>query len=290
MSPNELLLSENSLKGILPPRKPDSHKGDYGHLLIIAGCQTMPGAAVLATGSALHSGCSLVTLHSSSRALQAVANNYPSAMLSEDPGEVFSELPPLDKYTAIAVGPGLGQSPRTSDALGKLLEALSQKGSILTGTGSAKRPALILDADALNLLSRHPEWTLPKGTVLTPHIGELRRLLPRTSRTDIQEYCREQNCILVAKGHRSEIFTPDGRIYTNSCGNAGLAKGGSGDVLTGLVGGLLARGLSPEDAAGLGVWIHARAADELSQAHTMEAWDSKDLIDWIWTGFQALLR
>ena len=96
-------------------RRDDSHKGDYGHLLIVAGCQTMPGAAVLATGAALKSGCGLVTLHSSGRALQAAANLFPSAMLSEDPGSCFSAIPlPVSAYSAIAVGPGLGQAPVTS--------------------------------------------------------------------------------------------------------------------------------------------------------------------------------
>ena len=97
------------LRTRLLQRAEESHKGDYGHLLVVAGCQTMPGAAVLATGAALRSGCGLVTLHSTSRALQAVVVRCPSAMLSEEAGEAFSRVPvPMDRYTAIAVGPGLG--------------------------------------------------------------------------------------------------------------------------------------------------------------------------------------
>ena len=112
------------LRPRLLQRAQESHKGDFGHLLIVAGCQTMPGAAVLATGAAVRSGCGLVTLHSTSRALQAVVNRFPSAMLSEEPGEAFSRVPvPLDRYAAIAVGPGLGRRPETEDALLMLLKA-----------------------------------------------------------------------------------------------------------------------------------------------------------------------
>ena len=105
----DIELTPALLRPLLLHRKDDSHKGDYGRLLIVAGCQTMPGAAVLATGAALKSGCGLVTLHSSGRALQAAANQFPSAMLSEDPGSCFSAIPlPTSSYSAIAVGPGLG--------------------------------------------------------------------------------------------------------------------------------------------------------------------------------------
>ena len=104
-------------------RPEEGHKGDFGHLLVVAGCQTMPGAAVLATAAALRSGCGLVTLHSTPRALQAVVGRCPSAMLSEDSGEVFSSLPrSMDKYSAIAVGPGLGREIKTKQALLALLE------------------------------------------------------------------------------------------------------------------------------------------------------------------------
>lgn len=291
------LLTAESLHGLLPARPEDSHKGDYGHLLIIAGCQRMPGAAVLATGAALHSGCGLVTLHSSSRALQATVNNYPSAMLDEENGDVFSHLPEnLGKYTAVVVGPGLGQAPETAKALGDLLDALRQADAALHQADcparAPQKTALLLDADALNLLARDRFLLekLPEGTVLTPHKGELKRLLQKENPTgaDITAFCRKTGGILVAKGHRTGIFSSDGLLAVNTSGNAGLAKGGSGDVLSGLIGGLLARGLKAEDAASLGVWIHGHAADELSRARTLEAWDSKELIDGIWTGFRAL--
>ena len=272
------------LRPRLLQRAEESHKGDYGHLLIVAGCQTMPGAAVLATGAAVRSGCGLVTLHSTSRALQAVVNRFPSAMLSEEPGEAFSRVPvPLDRYAAIAVGPGLGRRPETEDALLMLLKAARDR-----------RVPMVLDADALNILSEVPDWQacLPAGAVLTPHLGELRRLLPFGSDAErdrrVQALCIAAGCTLVMKGFHTRVFTPDGDCLVNTTGNPGLAKGGSGDVLTGLLGGLLARCYAAPDAAALAVWLHGRAGDLLTEERTAEAYASLDLVDYLHRGFKEL--
>ena len=272
------------LRPRLLQRAEESHKGDYGHLLIVAGCQTMPGAAVLATGAAVRSGCGLVTLHSTSRALQAVVNRFPSAMLSEEPGEAFSQVPvPLDRYTAMAVGPGLGRRPETEDALLMLLKAARDR-----------RVPMVLDADALNILSEVPDWQacLPVGAVLTPHLGELRRLLPFGSDAErdrrVQALCIAAGSTLVMKGSHTKVFTPDGNCLVNTTGNPGLAKGGSGDVLTGLLGGLLARGYAAPDAAALAVWLHGRAGDLLTEERTAEAYASLDLADYLYRGFKEL--
>ena len=270
-------------EGYLRPRylhrKEDSHKGDYGHLLIVAGCQAMPGAAVLATGAALVSGCGLVTLHSTARALQAVVNNFPSAMLSEDPGAHFSRIPDgLARYSTIAVGPGLGREAETADALHELI-----------GAGIP----MVLDADALNLLSEHPEWLseIPAGSVMTPHLGELRRLIPfekGQEETAARELVARSGCIVVLKGYHTRVFSPDGNCYVNSTGNPGMAKGGSGDVLTGLVAGLIARGYPVLTATAFGVWLHGFAGDYLTETRTAEAWSSRDLIDHLWRGYKGL--
>lgn len=265
-------------------RPEESHKGDFGHLLIVAGCQTMPGAAVLATGAAVRSGCGLVTLHSTPRALQAVVSRFPSAMLSEEPGEAFSRVPvPMDRYTAIAVGPGLGRRPETEDALLLLLKIARER-----------RVPMVLDADALNILSDVPQWQeyLPAGAVLTPHLGELRRLLSWDGDAErdrrVRALCTTAGCTLVMKGFHTKVFTPDGDCLVNTTGNPGLAKGGSGDVLTGLLGGLLARGYAAPDAAALAVWLHGRAGDLLTEERTAEAYASLDLIDYLFKGFKEL--
>lgn len=264
-------------------RENASHKGDYGHLLIVAGCETMPGAAVLATGAALRSGCGLVTVHSTKRALQAVVNNYPSAMLSEDPRPQFSRVPAsLERYSAVAVGPGLSRDALSGVALRDLLSAARE----------AEIP-MVLDADALNLISEDPTLMdlIPEGSIMTPHIGELRRLIA-FERGQEEEAAREfslrSGCVVVVKGYRTRIISPDGVCLVNTTGNPGMAKGGSGDVLTGLAGGLLARGYAAIDAAALGVWIHGFAGDRLTEERTAEAWSSRDLIDFLPAGFKAL--
>ena len=265
-------------------READSHKRNYGHLLVIAGCESMPGAAVLATGAALQSGCGLVTLHSTPRALQATVSSYPSAMLSEEPGEHFYTVPaPLKKYAVVAVGPGLGRAAGTMNAL---LDLLAQ--------AVTDNIPLVLDADALSILATIPDWPdlVPAGSVLTPHMGELRRLLPHgddETRVNLaRELCVYADCTLVMKGYHTRVFTASGACLVNKTGGPGLAKGGSGDVLTGLIGGLLARGYAPEDAAALGVWIHGYAGDALSRERSEEAFSSRDLVDVLWKGFAAL--
>ena len=277
------VIDASYLRPLLRQRENDSHKGDYGHLLIVAGCESMPGAAVLATGAALKSGCGLVTLHSTPRALQAAVNNCPSAMLSEDPRKAFSRVPvAIDRYSAIAVGPGLGRDALTGEALPGLMTSARASGI-----------PMVVDADALNLLSEHPARLadIPAGSVLTPHLGELRRLVPSEKGQEeaaARELSAKSGSIVVMKGFHTKIFLPDGNCLVNSTGNPGMAKGGSGDVLTGLLGGLLARGYASADAAALAVWIHGRAGDILTQERTAEAWSSMDLIDRFHQGFKEL--
>ena len=279
------LIDREYLRPRFPVRKNDSHKGDYGHLHIVAGCRRMPGAAVLATGAALQSGCGLVTLHSVDRALQAAVGAFPSAMLSESPGESVETLPGrLERYSAIAVGPGLGMENGTQEMLRELLQAARRL-----------RIPMVLDADALNILSLRKELLdgIPAGSVMTPHPGELRRMVSRETEEEKEEavydLCRRTGCTVVVKGWHSSIYTPDGTCLENTTGNPGMAKGGSGDVLTGLVGGLLAKGMTPTDAAAAGVWIHGYAGDALTEGHTAEAYSSRDLIDFLWKGFSAVV-
>ncbi len=279
-------ITSKYLRPLLKKREAISHKGDYGHLLLVAGCQYMPGAAVLATGAALKSGCGLVTLHSTARAEQAAVSLFPSAMLSEDPGECFSRVPDgLLRFTAIAVGPGLGRTKQTEEAFASLLARVQEQEDVIP---------MVLDADALFILAAHPEFRklIPAGSVMTPHEVELRRLIswntPEEKDSAVKAFCAETGSVIVAKSHLTEIYTPEGEKYTNTTGNPGLAKGGSGDVLTGLIGGLLARGYTALEAATLGVWIHGKAADALTYKCTAEAYSSFDLINALYLGFKAL--
>ena len=278
------MIDKHLLRPLLLGRANDSHKGDYGHLLIVAGCERMPGAAVLATGAALKSGCGLVTLYSTPRALQACVNSFPSAMLSEMSGDHFIDgIKDLSRYAAIAVGPGLGTAHDTSPALRDLIESARENST-----------PMVLDADALNILASNEDLLdrLPAGSVMTPHLGELRRLVSfvgdEEKEAAIFGLCRRTGCVVLLKGYHTRIYSPAGECYENTTGNPGMAKGGSGDVLTGLIGGLLARGYSALDAAMLGAWIHGYAGDVLTEECTAEAYNSRDLIDYLHISFYEL--
>lgn len=276
-------IDRNFLAGRLLARKNDSHKRDYGHALLVCGCDSMPGAAVLAAGGALRSGCGLVTLHTSGRAATAAACQFPSAMLETDPdGSEAWHVRGIDRYGCIGIGPGLGTSEATASAFAGLLRSLS-------GIGV---PA-VLDADAINLLAKDSGLAdlIPEGSVLTPHLGELRRLLPDWEDGGdavIRDFCARIGCVLVRKGYHTGIFAPAGECFENTTGNPGMAKGGSGDVLTGLITGLVARGYDALTAAQLGVWLHGYAGDRLTEDRTAESYDSRAIIDYLHLGFMAL--
>lgn len=251
----------------------DSHKGDYGHLLIVCGSDNMPGAAVLAVGAALRSGCGLVTLHSTPRVCDIVAGRFPSAIFSSG-----SEIPNLSKYSVVMTGPGLGAS--ADEIVPGLVERCCS---------FDKR--MLLDADALTVLSKGT-LTPPLHSVLTPHDGELRRFGEwREDKAEIaSEISKKYGCTVVSKGYNTRIFDSSGMVYTNETGNPGMAKGGSGDVLSGLVSGLMARGYSSLYASKLGVWIHGYAGDRLTEERTAEAYDSLDLVYNLYKGFSAISK
>ena len=267
---------------ILRPRREDAHKGDFGHALLVCGSCGMAGAAVLATMGALRSGCGLVTVHLPESERMAIHVTSPSAMVDSDPGAYFSALPSnLDKYTAVGCGCGLGRHPETEAALQSLL-------------GAWHRP-MVLDADALNIIAVRPELfeSVPDGSILTPHLGELRRMTGEwTSSADMMEKafrlaCRTRSCVVV-KGPHSAVIGPDGRVSCNSTGNPGMATGGSGDVLTGLLTGLLASGYPAFDAARLGVWLHGRAGDIAALHYGQNGMNSRDIAGCLGEAFLSL--
>lgn len=267
---------------ILRPRREDAHKGDFGHALLVCGSYGMAGAAVLATMGALRSGCGLVTVHLPESERMAIHVTSPSAMVDSDPGAYFSALPSnLDKYTAVGCGCGLGRHPGTEAALQALL-------------GAWHRP-MVLDADALNIIAVRPELfeSVPDGSILTPHLGELRRLTGEwTSSVDMMEKafrlaCRTRSCVVV-KGPHSAVIGPDGRVSCNSTGNPGMATGGSGDVLTGLLTGLLASGYPAFDAARLGVWLHGKAGDIAALHYGQNGMNSLDIAGCLGEAFLSL--
>ena len=261
------------VKKLWKPRKKFGHKGTYGHALLITGSFGKMGAAVLAAKACLRSGTGLLTVLIPGCGYEIMQISVPEAMVQCDPDtKMWSQVPDIQPYKTVGVGPGLGTAPETAAALKQLIE-----------TASAP---LVLDADALNLLAQHPEWWLaiPPGSILTPHPGEFERLfVPDANdfdRTKKQmEYAQRHQVLIVLKGAHTAIATPDGQCWFNSTGNPGMATGGSGDVLTGILTGLLAQGYSSQDACLLGVYLHGLAGDMAAAKLGQEALIASDLIE-----------
>jgi len=240
---------------ILPVRGKFSHKGTYGHGLLISGCYGMMGAALLAGESCLRGGAGLVTLHVPRFGYPIVQTGFPEAIVSLDQSDIlFSEPPDLTPYTAVGIGPGIGCKQNTGKGLKMVLERATVP--------------LVIDADALNILSSHPEWLdlLPENAILTPHPREFDRLAGESSsgyerHLKQREFAAKYKVIVVLKGACTGIAFPDGSYRFNTTGNPGMATGGSGDVLTGLITGLLAQGIPPGNAALAGVYLHGLAGD-----------------------------
>ncbi len=295
-------ITQDWVEKLRKPRAKFSHKGDYGHALLVCGSRSMPGAAILAVGGALRSGCGLITAHVPETERFALMANHPSAMLSLDNAECFSAPPDrLERFSAIGIGAGIGRDPKTVAALGQIFsEVVALRKSAIcdacrVSLGIAPIPAatvgkigMVLDADALNIIAKNTEIKqfIPVGSVLTPHPGELRRLVGpwHTDKEKLEkasDLAREIDGIVIVKGAHSVICTPDGRFIFNSTGTPGMAKGGSGDVLTGLITGLLARGYDSETASIIGVYTHGRAGERAAEKYGVESMNASDLAEFL---------
>jgi len=258
------------------------HKGDFGHALLMAGSPGKVGAAVLASRACLYSGAGLVTACIPAEAAQSLIAAIPEAMTLISGNQHFtgSPLTDPDMYT-IGVGPGLGTHQDSIQALAQLLP-------------SVKKP-MVIDADALNILALEPSlWDhIPAGSILTPHPGEFRRLfgdfVDSMQMFDIQIQKAEQHdVIIVLKGAFTRIATPHGKVYINNTGNPGMATAGSGDVLTGIITGLLAQKYAPEQAAILGVWLHGKAGDLAADHLSQEALTASDITGHLGQAYKSL--
>ena len=268
------LLAAPEIRTILrPERRLDSHKRSYGHACIIGGCARYPHAPVLSALAAYRAGCGLVTLAVPPSSHAAAAHWVPEAIFTEEPPPLAS----LADYDALAIGPGMG--PLSPERLA-LLKAL---------VSDPAAPRTVVDADGLTALAalRQAGWS-PDGSalrlILTPHPGEAARLLgltPAEVQSDRPAAARaiaaNYHAIAVLKGHNTLVAEPGGRVRMCMGGNPGMATAGTGDLLTGLIAGLLARGLGTEDAACLGVYHHALAGDAAAFAHGQESLIATDL-------------
>ena len=268
------------LQSILRHRPEDGHKGTFGHALLVAGSYGMAGAGILAGRSCMRSGVGKLTVHIPKMNNDIMQVALPEAILHHDEDNMRWTSMPVDTapgtaYNAIGIGPGIGTRQETSDALHRFLESMA-----------GCHVPMVLDADALNILSLHPDWLalLPQGTIITPHPLECRRLVEAGACMD--------NVILVLKGHPTTITIPGDTPAQYVCpyGNDGMGTAGSGDVLTGIILGLLAQGYPPRDAAILGVSLHAISGDFASEALGRHSLIASDLTDYLPQAFKLITK
>ncbi len=278
------LVDARQVQAMLRPRDPFAHKGTMGHALLVAGSYGMAGAAVLAARACMRSGSGKLTVHTPRRNAYILQTAIPEAVLHTDREETtFSEAVATDGFQAMAIGPGLGTTEQTGIAM-------------IAQLRRAQCP-VVADADALNILAAKHAWLqqLPKGIILTPHPKELERMEGQC--TDSYERLTKARLLaerlqgyVILKGHHTAICMPDGHIAFNTTGNAGMATAGSGDVLTGILLGLLARGYQQREACLLGVYLHGLAGDLAARDLGEESLMASDIISYLPKAFLRLQK
>jgi NAD(P)H-hydrate epimerase len=273
-SPSSFFITEEAdIIKLIQPRRRFAHKGNFGRGLLIAGSYGMAGASILSARGCLRSGVGVLTVHVPIANHNLLQVAVPEAIVHTDIHDrYFAEPVDLERYNAVAIGPGLGQEEDTALAL---LEQIQ----------GCQLP-LVIDADALNILSTRRAWLskLPKHSILTPHIGELERLIgkcadsyERISKT--KELAAYLQSYIILKGAWTAVVTPEGNVYFNPTGNPGMATAGSGDVLTGVLLSLLAQGYSEEDACRLGVYAHGMAGDIAAERLGQTGMTAADIVE-----------
>lgn len=283
ISINKELVDEVMIRSIYKPRDLFAHKGNFGHALLVAGSYGKIGAAVLAAKACLRSGAGLITCHVPQCGYPVLQTTVPEAMAVSDfnPSYITNIESDISKFNVIGIGPGIGTAEETRAALKQLLQQF-------------KKP-VVIDADGLNCISQEKDLltSLPPHSILTPHPKEFERLFG-VCENDFERmeralfHARSLGCLIVLKGHHTFIAIPSGLGYFNNTGNPGMAKGGSGDVLTGILTGLLAQGYSSVEAAILGVHLHGLAGDIAAEKFSEEAMIAGDIIENIGEVFKRI--
>ncbi|MEA2106379.1 MAG: NAD(P)H-hydrate dehydratase [Bacteroidota bacterium] len=284
MKSGYFMLTPEDIASKIVQRKKFSHKGTYGHALLISGSYGKVGAAVLSAKACLRTGCGLVTVHVPKVGYEIVQTALPEAMISIDWSDIiFTDVPNIENFSCVGIGPGIGTKQNTKRALLNLFEKV-------------KNP-IVIDADALNILGEHKEWIqkIPANSILTPHPKEFERLVGKCAddyeRNQLQiKFAVENKIILILKGAYTSIALPDGNCYFNSTGNPGMATAGSGDVLTGMILSLFGQGYHPADAAKIGVYLHGLAGDLASEKLGEEAMIASDIIENIGNAYLKFKR
>ncbi|MBD5374805.1 MAG: NAD(P)H-hydrate dehydratase [Bacteroides sp.] len=255
------LIEGHELKKELKPRNPFADKSDFGSALIVAGCYGMMGAATLACRGALRGGAGKVTVHAPQCGYEIMQTSVPEALFHPDSNKiVISDMKPVHDFTAIGVGPGIGTNDLTINALELFLKTQTKP--------------VVLDADALNCIAARPTMLrdIPVMSVITPHAAEFDRLFGECHSDDARllkaiEMSHELKIIILLKGHHTAIVRPDYKVYFNSTGTPAMATGGSGDVLTGMITGIMAQGVSPHFSAIIATYIHGLAGELAAREH-----------------------
>ncbi len=275
-------LTREKIASKIISRKRFDHKGNFGHVFLVAGSYGKIGAAVLAAKACLRTGAGLLSVHTPRLGYEIIQTSIPEAMVSIDKfDKVVSKVPSLGNYTSVGIGPGIGKSHQTSTAIKDLL--------------SKANIPLVLDADALNIISENPDYLncITAGSIFTPHPKEFERLVgpSRNNYERLQkqmEFAKKYSVVCVLKGAFTSICSPDGKCVFNTTGNPGMAKGGCGDILLGMITALHAQGYSSFDAAQIGVYLHGLAADIAVTKTSEEALLSTDIIENIGDAFKYL--
>ena len=276
------MVEENDVRQLMLPRSPYAHKGQMGNALLIAGSYGMAGAAILAARACMRAGVGKVTVNSPKRNLPLLQVAVPEAIVQNSLEETyFAEAVDTEDFNALGIGPGLGQSEQTAIAMIAQLRRT--------------QCPIVVDADALNILANHRAWLqqLPQDIIMTPHPKELDRLEGHSADsyerlTKASNLAERLKGYIVLKGHHAAICCPGGHILFNSTGNAGMATAGSGDVLTGIITGLLARGYKPQDACVVGVYLHGLAGDIAAHDLGEESLTASDIINCLPRAFKRL--
>lgn len=279
------LTDPEHIRAIYKKRDSFSHKGTFGHALLISGSYGKMGAAQLAARACLRSGVGLLTCHIPACGYLALQTAVPEAMcMADDCDRHISKVAgELGQYQAIGIGPGIGRHPETAGMAEALLSACS-------------RP-IVADADMLNILAEKPALLekLPQGSILTPHPKEFERLFGKTGNdferlTLLLEKSKAYHIYIILKGHYSCVATPEQQLFFNPTGNAGMATGGSGDVLTGILTGLLAQQYSPLQSCILGMYLHGRAGDLAAEKLSQESMLASDIVENLGAAFKSLQK
>ena len=276
------IVEENDVRQLLLNRNPFAHKGQMGNALLIAGSYCMAGAAILAARACLRTGAGKVTINSPKRNIPVLQMSVPEAVIQKGSEEtIFAEAVDTEDFSALGVGPGIGQSEQTAIALIAQLRRT--------------QCPIVVDADALNILANHRAWLqqLPQGIIMTPHPKEFDRLEGHSADsyerlTKASKLAERLKGYIILKGHYTAICCPGGHILFNSTGNAGMATAGSGDVLTGIITALLARGYKPQDACVVGVYLHGLAGDIAAQDMGEESLIASDIINCLPRAFKRI--